>query len=268
MKLSVLVGLVGVASATSHLNLHVHVGKQQGVNDWMPAGPDDARSPCPMLNTLANHGYLPRGGRSISQETWTNALVTALNFDPQVAKGLFGNAILSNTSKGAEEFDLDQMNVHNLLEHDASLSRSDAYFGNNHLFDPTVFAQTRQYWTDPTLTAVQLANSKLARQIHSKAFNPTYTYPQTTEETSYNEAGFPIIAFGNMEEGTVRRDWVEYFFENERLPTDLGWKVREEPITEEKMGKVVKQIKAALNMVTESTESGSGKQKRNPHSVS
>jgi hypothetical protein len=134
MKLSVLVGLVGVASATSHLNLHVHVGKQQGVNDWMPAGPDDgkplplsislssyrlvssirkrtdahttARSPCPMLNTLANHGYLPRGGRSISQEAWTNALVTALNFDPQVAKGLFGNAILSNTSKGAEEFDL------------------------------------------------------------------------------------------------------------------------------------------------------------------
>lgn len=59
---------------------------------------------------------------------------------------------------------------------------------------------------------MQLANSKLARQIHSKAFNPTYTYPQTTEETSYNEAGFPIIAFGNMEEGTVRRDWVEYFF--------------------------------------------------------
>lgn len=65
-----------------------------------------ARSPCPMLNTLANHGYLPRGGRSISQEDWTHALVTALNFDPQVAKGLFGNAILSNTSKGAEEFDL------------------------------------------------------------------------------------------------------------------------------------------------------------------
>lgn len=59
-----------------------------------------------MLNTLANHGYLPRGGRGISQEEWTNALVSALNFDPQVAKGLFGNAILSNTSKGAEEFDL------------------------------------------------------------------------------------------------------------------------------------------------------------------
>lgn len=111
-------------------------------------------------------------------------------------------------------------------------SRSDAYFGNNHLFDPTVFAQTRSYWTDPTLTAAMLANSKLARQIHSKAFNPTYTYPQTTEETSYNEAGFPIIAFGNMEEGTVRRDWVEYFFGMFIFPplislnTMLGWVVK------------------------------------------
>lgn len=59
-----------------------------------------------MLNTLANHNYLPRDGRSISESDWTHALVNALNFDPQVAKGLFGNAILSNTSKDANEFDL------------------------------------------------------------------------------------------------------------------------------------------------------------------
>ncbi len=62
-----------------------------------------------------------------------------------------------------------------------------------------------------------------------------------------------------------------YFAENERLPTALGWKVREEPITEEKMGKVVKRITDALNLVTGSSDkegSGSGKQKRNPHSVS
>ncbi|KAF8522367.1 Chloroperoxidase, partial [Gautieria morchelliformis] len=26
----------------------------------------DSRSPCPALNTAANHGYLPRDGRSLS----------------------------------------------------------------------------------------------------------------------------------------------------------------------------------------------------------
>lgn len=54
MKLSVLVGLVGVASATSHLNLHLHVGKQQGVNDWMPAGPDDGK-PLPLSISLSSY---------------------------------------------------------------------------------------------------------------------------------------------------------------------------------------------------------------------
>lgn len=28
------------------------------IKPWKAAGPDDSRSPCPMLNTLANHGYL------------------------------------------------------------------------------------------------------------------------------------------------------------------------------------------------------------------
>lgn len=27
-------------------------------NPWSPPGPSDSRSPCPGLNTLANHGFL------------------------------------------------------------------------------------------------------------------------------------------------------------------------------------------------------------------
>jgi len=29
---------------------------------FMPPGPTDVRGPCPGLNTLANHGYIPRNG--------------------------------------------------------------------------------------------------------------------------------------------------------------------------------------------------------------
>ena len=32
---------------------------------YQPPGPDDSRSPCPALNALANHGYLPRDGKNI-----------------------------------------------------------------------------------------------------------------------------------------------------------------------------------------------------------
>ena len=30
--------------------------------------PGDSRSPCPALNCLANHGYLPRDGKNITPE--------------------------------------------------------------------------------------------------------------------------------------------------------------------------------------------------------
>ena len=34
-------------------------------NSVEPPPPDSARSPCPALNTLANHGYINRDGRNI-----------------------------------------------------------------------------------------------------------------------------------------------------------------------------------------------------------
>jgi hypothetical protein len=92
------------------------------------------------------------------------------------------------------------------------LSRTDAFFGNNHVFNATVFAETKSYWTDPLLSAAMLANSKLARQITSRAFNPTYRFTTTTEAFSLGEVAAPIIAFGDLELGTVQRNLVEFLF--------------------------------------------------------
>lgn len=91
-------------------------------------------------------------------------------------------------------------------------SRSDDYFGNNHVFNKTIFDASRAYWTADTITAQMLANSKLARQIESRASNPTYTFTSDTEEFSIGEVASPIIVFGDSEQGTVERDLVEYFF--------------------------------------------------------
>ena len=88
----------------------------------------------------------------------------------------------------------------------------DAYYGNNHLFNPSTFASSKQFWTSSVLSAQQLANSKLARQIDSRAFNPTYTFTATMEQFSLGELAAPIIAFGDSEAGTADRALVEYFF--------------------------------------------------------
>ena len=45
------------------------------IHNYIPARPkDDRRSPCPALNTLANHGYLPRSGRRITPSGLATAL--------------------------------------------------------------------------------------------------------------------------------------------------------------------------------------------------
>lgn len=57
-----------------------------------------------------------------------------------------------------------------------------------------------------------LANSKIARQINSKAYNPNYKFTSQTEQFSLGEVAAPVIAFGNTQSGEVNRTLVEYFF--------------------------------------------------------
>lgn len=64
-----------------------------------------------------------------------------------------------------------------------------------------------------------LANGKVARQINSKAFNPTYTFTAMMEEFSLGEVAAPIIAFGDMKSGRVSRALVEYFFSKSIIDT-------------------------------------------------
>ena len=83
-----------------------------------------------MLNTLANHGYLPRDGKAITKELTVSALNTALNFDATFVERLFQFAISTNPEPNATTYSLESLRTHNILEHDASLtyvtsSRSD-----------------------------------------------------------------------------------------------------------------------------------------------
>lgn len=94
----------------------------------------------------------------------------------------------------------------------STTSRSDAFFGNNHVFNQSVFDTSTVYWTTDVLTPVQIANSKLARQITSRAYNPEYTFTTTTEEFSLGEVAAPFIVFGSLQNPTVEKKLVTYFF--------------------------------------------------------
>ncbi len=165
-----------------------------------------------MLNTLTNHGFLPRNGRNFTKENVIKGLGDGLNFDAQLAGLMWEQAIIANPEPNATFFTLEQLNVHNVLEHDASLSRTDAGFGNNHVFNQTVFDTSKMWWTQDTVTAEQLAHSKIYRQLVSRSENDDYTFTASTEEFSLGEVAAPIIAFGDTDAGTVPRNLMVYFF--------------------------------------------------------
>ena len=178
------------------------------------------------------------------------ALTGGLNFNASLAELMFDQAIIANPEPNATFFTLDMLNVHNVLEHDASLSRTDAAFGNNHIFNETVFNTSRVFWTADIVTAEMLANSKVHRMVQSRAFNPEYKFTATTEQFSLGEVSAPIIAFGDIEEFTVPKNLIEYFFLNEQFPTELGWSRKEHVMSVEDIIRVSQAIGKATNLLT------------------
>lgn len=59
-----------------------------------------------MMNTLANHGFLPRDGKDLTEPTVVKALGDGLNFDADLAKLMFKMAIIANPEPNATFFTL------------------------------------------------------------------------------------------------------------------------------------------------------------------
>ncbi|KAH8890361.1 Cloroperoxidase [Thozetella sp. PMI_491] len=243
---------IAMANAKPHYSDY-HRRQSGSIDTWAPAGPDDFRGPCPMMNTLANHGFLPHDGKNLTQDVVVSALGNALNFDSNLATIMFNQALVANPEPNATFFSLDNLNRHNVLEHDASMSRSDNFFGNNHVFNQTIFDTTTQFWTEEILDPLQLANGKLFRQIVSRSTNPNYTFTSSMESFSLGEVAAPIIVFGDMAAGTVNRTLVKFFFENERLPSELGWVKKAVPVTLDNILFVTDTIHNATSLITTGT---------------
>lgn len=59
-----------------------------------------------MLNTLANHGFLPHDGRDFTEDVVVNGLGKGLNFDKSLAELMFKMAIPANPEPNATFFTL------------------------------------------------------------------------------------------------------------------------------------------------------------------
>ena len=80
--------------------------------EYSRSNSDLGRSPCPMLNTLANHGFLPRNGVNVSLDDLINGLSESINLaaDATITPGEI--ALTTSTTGNASTFNLDDLDKH------------------------------------------------------------------------------------------------------------------------------------------------------------
>ncbi|KAF2710467.1 Cloroperoxidase [Pleomassaria siparia CBS 279.74] len=113
---------------------------------WISPSDADARSPCPGLNALANHGILPRDGKAIDLDILVAAVSTGFNLSSAATLVVGNVALKASTTGNASTFDLDDLDVHDpqVIEHDGSMTRNDSYWGDAHTFNNQTWARTLQ----------------------------------------------------------------------------------------------------------------------------
>ncbi|KAH7481650.1 putative sterigmatocystin biosynthesis peroxidase stcC [Phytophthora ramorum] len=111
------------------------------------------RSPCPAMNTLANHGYLPRDGKNITVDQALAVVMDKFNIAEDLA------AVMGGLSP--DLFDMNDLSKHNdQVEHDASLARIDSYFGvDPYLVTPGLINDVLNYGLDGSVTSRTLLRS-------------------------------------------------------------------------------------------------------------
>lgn len=230
-------------------------GLTTDVKPWAAAGPSDSRGPCPMLNTLANHGYLPHSGRNLTITGIADGINIALNFD--VA---FGQAFAAQAFAllGLETIDLEDLGTADVTEHRASLTRNDASSGDSLRLDPGRLEALLADSGTGYLDAASLARSRA--RVEALSGPPALEGLAATQ--ALGEAALLLLAMADgpvpLPEATTNgtagaaydelrapKDRVAAWLGAERLPVEQGWRAAERALTVEDVRGVSAAVAAA-----------------------
>jgi hypothetical protein len=127
-------------------------------DDWHPPNTDDLRGPCPGLNALANHGFLPRDGKNLTLPTTVKGLA-AINVTTETATLLTLAALKTSSDPASGAFTLADLGKHGFIEHDGSLSREDTALpgGEKLTLNEAAYNDFLGYFEGETAVSVALA---------------------------------------------------------------------------------------------------------------
>jgi len=231
---------------------------------WRAPESGEVRSPCPVLNSLANHGVLPRDGKGITKEMAVKALTSAINLDADLAKIFAGAGLTTNPDAHAHSFDLNHLSRHGLIEHDVSLTRDDFTFGDNHTFNPDIWKSVLGTYGDSKETNFALAsearyNRVIACKKAHEAANKEFIYGIKEAFLSYGESAIWMGLLGDPKDGKAPVEYLKILAEEERLPYEEGWRPPAQPITPKELKHlIISLIHANEHKSAEASEVGLG----------
>lgn len=202
--------------------------------DWSSPGPNDVRSPCPGLNAMANHGILPHSGRGMTLDMLTKAMEKTFNFGFDLRTVLAIGALLSSPHPSSGMMNLDDLDKHNYIEHDGSLSRAPYHQnGDDHSFRQDIFDQVLSFYSNSTnaTTSISQASKAHLHRVRTDAQTPGFRYGLKQVMLGYGESSLYLMTMGDPLTGIAPVSYVRTFFEQERLPYAEGWQTPSTSIT-------------------------------------
>ncbi|KAH0388881.1 Cloroperoxidase [Aureobasidium sp. EXF-12298] len=216
---------------------------------WHPPQSGEVRSPCPGLNTLANHDICPRSGKGYTIPILIDCLQKGFNVgaDFTLLIGTAGIGSNPDPLTSGLYFDLDMLDRHDfLIEHDASLSRADASTGNNYSFNQTIFDTVLAYYSGMDNTSIPVAAKAKFNRVNTEASrDPNFSYGPVQFILSYGETALYLSTMGDPVTGVAPLEYVRSLFEEERLPYELGWQPPQTPTTLASLAAMLIELNAA-----------------------
>lgn len=199
---------------------------------YIPPGPNDLRSPCPALNALANQGYLARNGTDWKAEEVIQVLSDVYNIDPSLGNEFVWAAVFLVGQPLTQSFSLGDLSGlkeleegaglsrHNRIEHDASLTRLDAYYGDNHDFNAGLYAELKgiaSKLNGGNFNTEVMSLHRLNRYWDSQINNPTFKFGPLQWLFAYGESALALNALGGHQ-GKASAANFDSFFAREKIP--------------------------------------------------
>jgi len=216
-------------------------------HEYMAPGPNDIRGPCPGLNTLANHGYLPRGG-VVSFEEMVTGVSRVYNMEYTLVTGIVGFVMLARGNAYINKISIGQatplvpalpggidgtiaggLAKHARVEGDISLTRQDADIGNQKDFNATLFHSfldviAQKGGDHPLYGPKSIVNHESFSAFKKQRFteaqhdNPKLVFHAGRLLLSFWETSFVLNMFANGTTGLATVPIVKSFFQNQTFP--------------------------------------------------